>query len=72
MFVAIEEQYIVDKNGKPIRVILDIEVYQKILEALEKLEAIRAYDEAKAAEDEAIPFEQAIEEIERDHEDVYR
>lgn len=30
-----------------------------------ELEAIRAYDSAKASVDEAIPFEKAIEEIER-------
>jgi predicted DNA-binding protein (UPF0251 family) len=36
-----------------------------LLEALEELEAIRAYDRAKASQDEAIPFEQAVEEIER-------
>jgi len=31
----------------------------------EELEAIRAYDAPKAADDEVIPFEQAIDEIER-------
>lgn len=30
----------------------------------EELESIRAYDEAKASNDEAIPFAQAINEIE--------
>jgi hypothetical protein len=32
---------------------------------MEDLDSIRAYEEAKASGDEAIPFEQAIEEIER-------
>ncbi len=32
---------------------------------LEMLECLRAYDAAKAAGDEAIPFEQAIAEIEK-------
>ena len=45
--------------------LLDIDDYHKILEGLEELESIRAYDVAKASGDEAIPFEQAIEEIER-------
>lgn len=40
--------------------------YQKILEELEELEAIRAYDLAKADNDEVIPFEQAIVEIEQE------
>lgn len=35
------------------------------LEELEELASIRAYDQAKSRDDEAIPFEQAIEEIER-------
>ena len=65
MAFAIDEQYVVDKNGDPVGVILDIGVYRKILEELEELAAIRAYDAAKASGDEAIPFEQALEEIER-------
>jgi hypothetical protein len=32
---------------------------------VEELESIRAYDDAKTSGDEAIPFEQAIEEIRR-------
>ena len=31
--------------------------------SLEELESIRAYDSAKSANDEAIPFEQAVEKI---------
>jgi len=45
-------------------VLLDIEEYQKVLDALEELEAISAYDEAKAQSEEVITFEQAIAEIE--------
>ena len=41
----------------------DIEEYKKVLVDLEELEAIRAYDEAKSADDEAIPFGQAVDEI---------
>ena len=61
-----KEQYVVDENGQRIGVLLDIAEYQKILEELEELEAIRAYDLAKANDDEVIPFEQAIAEIERE------
>jgi hypothetical protein len=59
-------RYIVDDRGEKTAVILDISEYKKLLEEAEELEAIRAYDAAKAAGDEAIPFEQAISEIERD------
>lgn len=61
-----KHQFVVDENGKKKAVILDIAEYQKLVEEAEELEAIRAYDAAKAAGDEAIPFEQAISEIERD------
>ncbi len=61
---TIEERYVVDKDGKRIGVLLDWEDYRKLLEELEELESIRAYDAAKASGDEAIPFEQAISEIE--------
>ena len=33
---------------------------------MEELESIRAYDAAKSSGDEAIPFDQAVREIERD------
>ena len=36
----------------------------RLTEALEELGAIAAYDEATASDDEAIPFDQAIREIE--------
>jgi len=41
-------QYISDKEGKKLAVILPIEKYTKILADLEELEDIRLYDEAKA------------------------
>ncbi len=59
-----EENYVIDEKGNRIGVILDITNYRKLLEEVEELESIRAYDAAKAPGDEAIPFEQAISEIE--------
>ena len=61
-----KERYIVDENGERIGVILNIADYHKILEELEELKSLRAYDAAKASDDEIIPFEQAIAEIERE------
>ena len=60
-----KERYVVDEKGNRMGVLLDLEDYRKLLEALEELESIRAYDDAKASGDEAIPFEQAVAEIER-------
>ena len=58
------EQFVVDEGGNRTAVLLGIERYAELLEAQEELESIRAYDEAKASNDEAIPFSQAVKEIE--------
>lgn len=58
-------KYVVNEKGKPVSVLLDIRSYRKLLEDLDELETIRAYDAAKASLDEAIPFEQAMREIEK-------
>ena len=60
-----KERYMVDEEGKRLGVILDIKHYRKILAELEELESIRAYDAAKASDDEAIPLEDALREIEQ-------
>lgn len=59
-----KEQFVVDESGNRTAVLLDIERYFELLEAQEELESIRAFDEAKASGDDAIPFSQAIKEIE--------
>ena len=56
----IKEQYLVDDNGNRIGVVLNMKDYHRLLQELEELESIRAYDAAKASEDEVVPFEQAI------------
>ena len=59
------ERFIVDENGTRVAVLLEIEDYHKLLEELEELESIRAYDAAKASGDESVPFEKAVTEIEQ-------
>ncbi|MFB2877626.1 hypothetical protein [Floridanema aerugineum] len=61
-----KERYLVDESGNRIGVFLDIADYKKILEELEELESIRAFNNAKAADDEVIDFEDAIAQIERE------
>ena len=60
------EKYVVDENGERVAVVLGIQEFERMLAELEELEAIRSYDTAKAAQDEAIPFEQAVREIEQE------
>ena len=58
--ITLKERFIVDENGQRVGVLLDIEDYRRLLEEVEELEAIRAYDAAKASGDEAVPLEQAL------------
>ena len=62
---AIKERYLVDEKGNRVGVLLEMDDYRQLLEALEELESIGAYDAAKASGDEAVPFSQAVAEIER-------
>ena len=55
------------EKGNRVGVLLHLEDYRKLLEELEELESIRAYDAAKAFGDETIPFEEAVAEIETEH-----
>jgi hypothetical protein len=53
------------KKGEKISIVLDVKEYEKLLEDLDELDAIRAYDAAKKSGEIPIPFEQAMQEIER-------
>jgi PHD/YefM family antitoxin component YafN of YafNO toxin-antitoxin module len=62
-----EARYIVDEKGRRVSVILPVEEYERLIEALEDLEDARHYDEANAAlergESEVVPLEQTMREI---------
>lgn len=62
---AAQPRYLVDDDGNQVAVLVDILQYRALLEAAEELDAIRAYDAAKASGEEVIPFEQAVAEIEQ-------
>jgi hypothetical protein len=65
MVTKFSGKYVVDEKGKAVSVLLDIKTYRRLIAELEELEAIRAYDAAKASCDEAIPFDLAVQEIEK-------
>lgn len=52
------ERYVVDAEGNPVAVIVDIEFYRQLLEA------IQAYDLAKASVEQPIPLEEALRRVE--------
>jgi hypothetical protein len=63
------DQFVIDAGGNKTAVLLDIDRYSELLEAQEELEAIRAFDEAKASNDEPIPFNEGVKEIDNESDD---
>jgi PHD/YefM family antitoxin component YafN of YafNO toxin-antitoxin module len=59
-------QFVINDEGQRTAVLLDLETYSEMLEAVEELDDIRAYDAVKArqGDDELIPIEQAMAEFE--------
>jgi PHD/YefM family antitoxin component YafN of YafNO toxin-antitoxin module len=50
-------QFLTNEKGEKVAVVIGIEEYEKLLEELEDLEDIRAYDEAMASGETPVPFE---------------
>lgn len=61
---ALKEKYVTNKKGERIGVVLDLKAYTRMLEALEELESIRAYDAAKASGEKPISLKHALKDIE--------
>lgn len=55
-----EPQYITDKKGKKLSVVIPLPAYKKMLEDLEELEDIRLYDAVKSRKEKSIPFSQYL------------
>ena len=54
MLTAKRNRFIVDENGKPQSIILDIETYDHMLEMIEDNEDVKEYKKAKPKFDAAI------------------
>jgi len=59
-----KEQFVIDSDGNRIAVLIDIDDYRRLLDALEEAESKRAFDNAKGSSEEVIPLGRAIAEIE--------
>jgi PHD/YefM family antitoxin component YafN of YafNO toxin-antitoxin module len=62
--ITVHPQYVVDATQTRTAVLIPAAEWEEILEALEDLDDIRAYDMAKAEGQEAMPFAKALREIE--------
>jgi hypothetical protein len=53
---AVTPRYLVDEHRTPTDVVLTIDEWRRVLEELEELEDIRAYDEARSSAQESSPL----------------
>nr|VFK52776.1 MAG: hypothetical protein BECKTUN1418F_GA0071002_101321 [Candidatus Kentron sp. TUN]VFK53372.1 MAG: hypothetical protein BECKTUN1418E_GA0071001_101521 [Candidatus Kentron sp. TUN] len=61
--IEFHPKYIIDRNQNKQSVILSIREWKQIMAVMEELDDIESYDSAKKVEEEVIPFEQAMLEI---------
>ncbi len=61
---TINPQYIIDKKGNRISVVISVAEYETIMDELEELEDIRLFDDAKSVNESSIPIDKAFEMIE--------
>ena len=57
-------QFVIDENKQPCAVLLPMSDWESIVEELDELDDIRAYDEAKTGPQDSVEFEQALRQIE--------
>jgi len=59
------KQFVVNEQGEKVAVVISIKEYEKLLEELEDLEAIREAEEARGSGETPVPFDEAIARIEQ-------
>jgi hypothetical protein len=62
--IPLHLEFVVDEKENRKAVIVPYDEWRRLMDELEELDDIRAYDRAKAGPDEAIPFEDAVRDIE--------
>ena len=52
------------RKGQTVSIVLDVKEYEKLLDDLDEIDSIRAYDAAKKSGETPVPFDDAVREIE--------
>jgi PHD/YefM family antitoxin component YafN of YafNO toxin-antitoxin module len=63
--LQIHQDYLTDENGNKKAVVIPLAEWQKIIEKLEELEDIKAYDKAKSTTSEIVPLEEVVQQIQQ-------
>lgn len=64
--IGLHTEYVTDEKGNKKAVLVPINEWGKVMEELEELDDIRAYDAAKSAPSSPVPFDEALNELEKD------
>jgi hypothetical protein len=62
--ITVHPQYITDREGNKISVVLPIKEFELLLEELEDMEDVQLFDAAMAANEPSIPIDEAFKLIE--------
>lgn len=62
----IEHQFLTDVNGTKKAVIIPLDEWQKLMDELEELDDIKAYDQAKTSPTSSVPFKEAVKQISKE------
>lgn len=65
--LVIHPQFVIDENQRPQAVLLPVAEWEQIVERLDELDDIQAYDAAKAGSQESVDFSQAVRELQEGH-----
>jgi hypothetical protein len=65
--VTVHPEYVVDEKQNRKAVLLPAAEWDQIVDELEELDDIRAYDAAQPHVGDRLPFEQAVREIQQDY-----
>lgn len=57
--MAKSAHFLTDHRGEKVAVVIALKEYKKMLEKMEDLEDIRAFDAAKASQEKPVPYEKA-------------
>ena len=61
--LRVHPEFVVDEEQERKAVLLPYDEWQQIVEEMEELDDIRAYDESKAQPSNPVPFDTAVKEI---------
>ena len=63
-------QFILSDDGEKKFAVLPIDVFDRLTNVYEELEAVKAYDNAKKSKDKTIPLDQMLKEVNEARKDV--